>query len=493
MKRIIGVHLYTELTLGVILLIYSVLFKLNNIESLVNFIGRGISVIFATASFLVVYRNFSREIDNRVKMMGICGMIISILMTTHYAHMLRTPKVYGFFEIEKILYSILVVVFLLVCTKSDEDEMVSNMKILLSVSTFTLVGYILVDVFKISATGSLWFVILQLVIFLILSMVIILRWIALKSKFELLNLKEDMNICSSLYLCGILVCCTMIVEIFIKSYILTILRLLIQTVICLDVFNYIQKKVFINKANVMHSVLSKNQKCDNEGYFIQDILFSSAVEMNSRINKMNNIVGEISYKLKQTGDEGDLLYVRKIQKNCKILEKLGSNIVELNTNIDVNYKVHFERCDIISFIKESVDALIPYFKCKDIELEYDIKDKDIYCDFGIQELERILINIISNSIKYTKPGGKVIIGVNKDDSNVYIQIKDTGIGIKSDDIKDIFLRFSRHSINGEKEQEGSGLGLAIVKNLVELHNGQIEIMSSLGSGTTVHIKLPLNQ
>jgi len=108
------------------------------------------------------------------------------------------------------------------------------------------------------------------------------------------------------------------------------------------------------------------------------------------------------------------------------------------------------------------------------------------------QLYRMLLNIINNSIKYTRPGGIIEIFLKVKSGNVVISIKDSGVGIPEEHLPHIFDRFYRVDAARNREDGGTGLGLSIVKAIVDAHNGKIEVSSTFGEGTTFTISLPCN-
>ena len=107
------------------------------------------------------------------------------------------------------------------------------------------------------------------------------------------------------------------------------------------------------------------------------------------------------------------------------------------------------------------------------------------------KLEQVLYNIISNSIKYTPNGGKIIVKAGKVYNEICIEVQDTGIGIPEKDLSRIFERFYRVDKARSRELGGTGLGLAISKSIIDSHGGKIDIKSKLGEGTSVLITLPI--
>ncbi len=108
-----------------------------------------------------------------------------------------------------------------------------------------------------------------------------------------------------------------------------------------------------------------------------------------------------------------------------------------------------------------------------------------------ERIEQVVINIISNAIKYTPDGGKITLSAIPHTDGIEIRVSDTGVGIPKDDIPHIFERFYRVEKARTSETGGTGLGLAIAKEIVEAHGGEISIESEQGVGSTVIIQLPL--
>ncbi|MEQ8199507.1 MAG: ATP-binding protein, partial [Clostridiaceae bacterium] len=112
----------------------------------------------------------------------------------------------------------------------------------------------------------------------------------------------------------------------------------------------------------------------------------------------------------------------------------------------------------------------------------------IACD--PEKIERIILNIVSNAVKFTNPGGTIFVNLIDKYDSVEIEIKDTGIGIDKKDLDNIFKRFHQVDKTLSRNSEGTGIGLTLVKSIVELHGGNITVDSLVGEGTTFRIELP---
>lgn len=147
------------------------------------------------------------------------------------------------------------------------------------------------------------------------------------------------------------------------------------------------------------------------------------------------------------------------------------------------------------FLADFTEKMHPVFKEKGLYLTVKSKD-DLFVVTDIDKLEKILLNIISNSLKFTQKGG-VTVDYGIKEMTFFVEIKDSGVGIPENEIPFIFNRFYRIKKqppldkNGEAES-GFGLGLAIVKELINAMNGKIEVESKVNEGTAFRIYLPYN-
>lgn len=116
------------------------------------------------------------------------------------------------------------------------------------------------------------------------------------------------------------------------------------------------------------------------------------------------------------------------------------------------------------------------------------KPAQVYADRDA--IERVIINIVSNSIKYTPDGGIITVYVGSVNSNAYFKVVDNGIGIPAKDLDRIFERFYRVDKARSRKAGGTGLGLSIVKEMIEGNNGTIDIRSEVNKGTEVIVTLP---
>lgn len=146
--------------------------------------------------------------------------------------------------------------------------------------------------------------------------------------------------------------------------------------------------------------------------------------------------------------------------------------------------------DIAQQVKDIFEALELQASKKNIRLQLAKKyDKPVLVKADKFRMRQVLVNLITNSIKYGKENGKTIITLNLFDEQVIVEIKDNGIGIAEKHLPRLFERFYRVDKGRSREQGGTGLGLAIVKHIIEAHNQTIDVTSTLNEGTTITFTL----
>lgn len=194
-------------------------------------------------------------------------------------------------------------------------------------------------------------------------------------------------------------------------------------------------------------------------------------------------------------DDGNLVGCRKytssIRQNCFRLIKLINNILDINKIESGYYSPTKKIVNIVEKVEDITKSIIDYASFKGIEVIFDTVEEEIFCSCDEDSIERIVLNLISNAIKYNEHGGLLYVNIEKDEDKVAIFFKDNGCGIDKDRVDTIFNRFERGDTTLYRKAEGSGIGLNLVKSMVEINNGNISIESEVGKGTTVRVELPV--
>ena len=192
----------------------------------------------------------------------------------------------------------------------------------------------------------------------------------------------------------------------------------------------------------------------------------------------------------ESSDSKTAKYLKIIQQNCYRQLRLVNNLIDIS-KIDSNYyELHLQNCNIIELVENITMSVAEYVENKGISLVFDtnVEELNLACD--PDQMERIILNLLSNATKFTSSGGGIWVNIHAIGDNVKIIIKDTGAGISQDKLDCIFDRFQQVDTSLTRMHEGSGIGLSLVKSLVEKHNGHINVKSELGKGAEFVIELP---
>jgi adenylate cyclase len=199
--------------------------------------------------------------------------------------------------------------------------------------------------------------------------------------------------------------------------------------------------------------------------------------------------------------KSDLPYQQAViaLRNTRRLLRLVNQLLDIQRIDAGKMQASFRPCDVVVMVGQIVESFRPYCDKKGLRLvtEFHSSPK-VYLD--PERFDKVIYNLLSNAMKFTDNGGAIAIKVEPAGDHVRLQIKDTGIGIRTEQIPHLFQRFRQAEGSVNRSYEGSGLGLALVKELVELHGGQISVESIYGAGTTFTVwlqtgtaHLPLDQ
>ncbi|MBU3097905.1 MULTISPECIES: ATP-binding protein [Clostridium] len=182
-----------------------------------------------------------------------------------------------------------------------------------------------------------------------------------------------------------------------------------------------------------------------------------------------------------------------MKQNCFRQLRLVNNMIDI-TKLDAGFlDLNLQNCNIVNVIESVTMSVAEYIKTKSIKLIFDTDIEECIMSFDPEKIERVILNLLSNSIKFTRAGGSMMVNMYDKGENIIISVKDTGIGIPKDKLNIIFDRFRQVDRSITRRQEGSGIGLSIVKSLVELHGGTISVLSEYGRGTEFIIVLPVTE
>ena len=185
-------------------------------------------------------------------------------------------------------------------------------------------------------------------------------------------------------------------------------------------------------------------------------------------------------------------FVEVIENEADRMSSLVKDLLQLS-HMDYEKVVwEMHHLDLREIVTDSVRKLEVHFQNKNQRLNMQISDEavPIYADRG--KIQQVIINLLTNAIKYTPENGNIRISAQVVDKNAIFQVQDSGIGIPKEDIKRIFERFYRVDKGRSRAQGGTGLGLSIAHNIIKQHKGSIKVSSELEKGSIFTVYFPVD-
>lgn len=238
------------------------------------------------------------------------------------------------------------------------------------------------------------------------------------------------------------------------------------------------------------------------------IVFQDITEQQKLENMRKEFVANVSHELKTPittiksytetlmdgaieDKEMSIKFLSVVDNECDRMARIVRDLLQLS-NLDYKQTKWSKKSLDINELLEDIYLKIKISaeeKSQEIKMQIEENIGEIIADKD--GIEQVILNIVTNAIKYTPNNGIIKIGAKSDNEKVILTVKDNGIGIPKEDINRIFERFYRVDKARSREMGGTGLGLSIAKQIIEAHNGEILINSEFDKGTTVDIILPL--
>lgn len=224
----------------------------------------------------------------------------------------------------------------------------------------------------------------------------------------------------------------------------------------------------------------------------EDFILNISHDLRSPLNIILSILQCYKDEYRDIGKSNECEeHIEIIKRNGYKILKLINNLIDTTKLEKKHYNIIRENLDIINLIEWNIASIDKYAKQKNISLVFDTNVEECIMAIDPEAIDRIIMNLISNAIKFSPQGSNIYINVWKSINQITISIKDEGIGIPKYEQNTIFNRFVQASKNKNNENSGSGIGLDLVRYLTKAHNGSIELISEENSGSEFIIKLPI--
>lgn len=235
--------------------------------------------------------------------------------------------------------------------------------------------------------------------------------------------------------------------------------------------------------NRMAVQLSKHEETRQK--FISDISHEFQTPLTA-IQGFSKILRDEELPKAQREKYADIIFF-----HSKRLSTLSKNMLQLTLLDNDDATLELMHYSIIDQLNRVISTYENTASTKNIEIVFEKNKKDVEIYGDEARLEQVWINLLSNAIKYTGENGLITISARRAGKDVEVKIEDTGSGMSNENISHIFKRFYRE--DRSRSVEGNGLGLAIVKSIVDLHQGNIDVISEVDVGSTFVVKIPCDK
>ena len=236
--------------------------------------------------------------------------------------------------------------------------------------------------------------------------------------------------------------------------------------------------------SMIESLKEKNLR--QEGF-----LLNITHDLRGHLNIILSVMQCIDYGNAKAIDKKAVEYLNMVKRNSLKMLKLINNLIDTSRLENDYYELNKTNVDIVSMIEGTINCIDRYAIQKNIQLVFDTNKEECIMAVDPQAIDRIIMNLVSNAIKFSPKDKNIYINLIINSKEVKISIEDEGPGIAKKDREKIFNRFYQVTKRKESSENGSGIGLDLVNYLTRLHKGSIKLNSEYGNGAKFIVTLPI--
>jgi len=263
----------------------------------------------------------------------------------------------------------------------------------------------------------------------------------------------------------------------------------LASVILLTVFFCISRYFFSYRADSFFKIKDieeKNIEIENASIAKNEILGIVAHDLRNPLAIIQSVAMLMEDEDCSAGDYKE--NIEMIKGACDKATSIIHDLLETAQN-EIHNHFDLEKTDLDDFLSLIIDEWLKNKKGQ-VNIIYQNAGKPLYANIHKEKMQRVMDNLIINAIKFSNPNGNIDVSLSHTNDDIFIKVRDYGIGIPDDMLPYIFDRFSKARRNGIRGETSIGLGLSIVQQIVKKHAGDIEVNSAPNVGTTFIIKLP---
>lgn len=262
-------------------------------------------------------------------------------------------------------------------------------------------------------------------------------------------------------------------------------------IVIIIMYNYNKQKKFnIIIENANKELIEFNQIQHKLIEEKNDIIGIVAHDLKSPLNSMEGLLMILEDSIAKNNLTETQKIIDFLKKSNHYLNSVTDDLVEATLLDNENYELTKEKVDLVIIMKQLIEMFENEFNQKKLNLHLNLPEYELKIKANKEKLNRAVVNLISNAIKFTPDSGHIEISLKEINNNAKIIIKDSGIGIPKPILKYLFNKFSKAGRKGIRGEKSNGLGMYISARIIELHGGKIKVESEENNGTQLEISIP---
>jgi two-component system phosphate regulon sensor histidine kinase PhoR len=227
------------------------------------------------------------------------------------------------------------------------------------------------------------------------------------------------------------------------------------------------------------------------GQMRRDFVANVSHELKTPLTAIRGYAETLRYGAMDDGVMGER-FLDRILQQCARLQALLEDLLTLSRLESLDGESERTRVQLDELLEDCLDSIAPQVAEREIRLSVEAEAIPEF-EGDRDSLERLIINLLDNAVKYNRTGGSVTARLAQHNGEVIFEVADTGIGIPANTLNRVFERFYRVDKGRSRDEGGTGLGLAIVKHVAQLHGGRVDVESRLGEGSVFRVHLPMHR
>ncbi|WP_125140471.1 sensor histidine kinase [Clostridium transplantifaecale] len=230
------------------------------------------------------------------------------------------------------------------------------------------------------------------------------------------------------------------------------------------------------------------ERLEQEKQIRQEFFSNASHELKTPITSIRGYV-ELLESGMSLNEETTQDFMKRIKKEAMRMASLVDDILMISRLESRGAKTDIIKIQAAELLEEAIASLATQAAERNVFIHKRLNSFTIRAD--LRQMTELCMNLIGNAVKYNNPGGEVWVEVRRENTDMVLIVKDSGVGIPSESLNRIFERFYRVDKGRSRKQGGTGLGLAIVKHVVNFYHGTVRVESEIGKGSTFTVRLPI--